>query len=72
MTLDLVAEGQRIDLDELVLEDVEIAIVDQVSEPSAYENCLNLCKIIIKNFKQETIPVIGAMLKEIPTLTEQG
>lgn len=60
--LEVVAEGQRMELDELVLEDVEIAIVDQVSEPSAYENCLNLCKIIIKNFKQDTIPVVSQML----------
>lgn len=62
MTVDSVCEGQKADLNELVLEDVEIAIVDQVAEPNAYDNCISLCKIILKNFKETATPVLIAML----------
>lgn len=51
MTVDCVSEGQKLDLNELVLEDVEIAIVDQVAEPTGYDNCISLSKVILKNFK---------------------
>lgn len=62
MTLEVVADGQKIDMDELVLEDVELSIVDQVAEPTPYENCLSLCKLLIKNFRKDSMPVMKSML----------
>jgi hypothetical protein len=41
---------------------VEIAIVDQVGEPTAYENSLTLCKTLLKNFKEVGLRVIVRML----------
>lgn len=55
-----------------MLEDVEISIVDSVSDPTPYENCLQLCKLIIRHFKAQSIPVIKTMLEEIPNLRQQG
>ena len=72
MTIDTIAEGQAINMEELVLEDVEIAIVDQVSDPTAYENCLTLCKTFIRMFKVQSVVIINSMLQEIPSLKNQG
>ncbi len=46
--------------------------MDQVAEPSAYDNCLSLCKVILKNFKTEAGPVVVAMLNELGQLRQQG
>jgi hypothetical protein len=51
---------------------MEIAIVDQVSDPTAYEQCLALCKILTRNRREESISVLTAMLGELPSLQQQG
>lgn len=56
----------------MVLEEVEIAIVDQVGEPSAYDNSLSLCKMILKNFKLVGLAVTTKMLEEAPRLRTEG
>lgn len=56
----------------MILEDVEIAIVDQVGEPTAYENSITLCKLLIKNFKEEGLAVLKKMLDQIGALKEKG
>lgn len=51
---------------------MEIAIVDQVGEPTAYENCVTLCKLLVKNFKEDGLVVLRKMLDQIGTLKEKG
>lgn len=72
MTLEPILEGQKQEPSELILEDVEIAIVDQVSEPTPYDNCISLAKMIIKNFKDHCKPVLLAMFNELTGLQQQG
>lgn len=72
MVTEVVVEGMKHEAGELVLEDIEIAIIDQVAEPTAYENCLSLCKVVIKNFKAAAVPVLVAMLGEVGGLRQQG
>jgi hypothetical protein len=51
---------------------VEIAIIDQVAEPNSYDNCISLAKMVIKNFKDASKPVIVAMFNELSALRQQG
>lgn len=46
-----------------MLEDVEVAVVEQVADPSVYENCVSLLKQVVKCFKQDTRPVVEALIK---------
>jgi hypothetical protein len=54
--------------DELVLEDVEIAIVEQVADASVYDNCVTLLKQIVKCFREETRPFVTALIEKVHAL----
>ena len=51
-----------------MLEDTEISIIDQPSDTSVYDNCITLLKNLIKCFKEETLPIVTAMIVKVQDL----
>lgn len=51
---------------------MEISIVDQPGDTSVYDNCITLLKSLIKCFKEETLPIVTAMIVKVNDLKSRN
>lgn len=52
MACKAIVSSRRDELEEDCLEDTELAVADQVSQPSPYDQCVTYCKHLIKCFRK--------------------
>jgi hypothetical protein len=67
MIIPLVADNKGDLLDDPILEDMEVVIVEELSEPTPYELCLSLCKSIVKIFPNESYPTVMELASAVPS-----